>query len=42
MSDMGDGSLTDLLDVLACDGMGPTTSDGFGDDIIAPFDQVED
>jgi hypothetical protein len=42
MNDMGDGSLTDPLAVLACDGMGPTTSDGFGDDILAPFHQVED
>jgi hypothetical protein len=42
MNDMGDGSLPDLLDVLACDGIGPASSDGFGDDILAPFDQVED
>jgi hypothetical protein len=42
MRGMGDGSLTDLLDVLACNGIGPTTSDGIGDDIVAPFDQVED
>jgi hypothetical protein len=42
MNDMGGVSLTDLLEVLAGDGVGPTTSDGFGDDIVAPFDQVED
>jgi hypothetical protein len=42
MNDMGDGSLTDLLDVLARHGMGPTTADGIGEDMVAPFDQVED
>jgi hypothetical protein len=42
MNDMGDGSLTDPLAVLVRDGIGPTTSNGFGDDILAPFDQVED
>jgi hypothetical protein len=42
MNDMGDGSLTDLLDVLARDGMRPTRSAGFGDDILAPFGPGED
>jgi hypothetical protein len=42
MNDMGDGSLTDPLAVLACDGIGPATSDGLGDDILAAFDQVEE
>ena len=39
---MGDGSLTDLLDVRAYDGLGPTTADGSGDDIFSLFDQVAD
>ena len=42
MNDMGDGGLTDPLAVLGCDGRRPATSDGFGDDILAPLDQVED
>jgi len=41
MNDMGDGSLTDPLAVLASDGIGTATSDGFGDDILAAFDQIE-
>ena len=39
---MGDGSLTDPLAVLASDGIGTATSDGFGDDVLASLDQVED
>jgi hypothetical protein len=39
---MGDGDLTDPLAVLACDGRRLVTSDGFGDDVLAPLDQVED
>jgi hypothetical protein len=41
MNAMGDGSLTDLLDVVARDGIRPTASDGFGGDLLAPRDQVE-
>ncbi len=42
MNGMGDGSLMELLGVLACDGTGTTASDGFGGDIHARLDQVED